>query len=73
MHQQTGKTTVIKRTVVRETGVSWHHKGSIEDLPETPRLPQQYGIEGLQGGPSIEPPLGRETRVSRTAHASFPS
>ena len=40
-----GKTTTSRLTSVRETGVSRHHEG----LPETPRTPQYYSIEGFKG------------------------
>ena len=33
----TGKTTPIRRTAVRVTGVSRHHTGRIEGTPATPR------------------------------------
>ena len=37
----------ISRIAVRETGVSRHHRGPIEGLPETPRTSQHYHIEGI--------------------------
>ena len=40
-----GKTTTIRRTAVRETGVSRHHDGSIECSSQTPRASQHYSIE----------------------------
>ena len=39
--------TAIRRTAVRETGVSRHHGGPIEGPPETPRTSQHYHIEGI--------------------------
>jgi len=52
---QTGKTTPIRRTAVRETGVSWHHGGLIEGPHEIPHISQHYRIEGFKGGPQLGP------------------
>ena len=37
----------VRRTAVREAGVSWHRGGLIEESPETPRTSRQYGTRGL--------------------------
>jgi len=35
-YTQTGKTSAIRRAAVREAGVSRHHGGTIEGLPQNP-------------------------------------
>ena len=42
------ETTTIRRTVVREPGVSHHHGGSIESSLETPQTSQYNGIAGIK-------------------------
>ena len=37
LEHQSGKTTTIRRTAFRETGVSRHHEGPIDDLFEIPQ------------------------------------
>ena len=51
-----------KFTAVRETGVSWHHEVPIEG--PTPRTSQHYIVSTGLRGPSIGPPLSRETPLS---------
>ena len=51
---------MIRRTAVRETGVSWHHGGQIKSLSETPQTSRLYGAEGFKG---LEPPLYRDARA----------
>ena len=43
------------RTAVRETGVSRHHEGTINSLPETPQTLQQYVTERIDGGLQLRP------------------
>ena len=51
------KNTAIRRIAVRETGVSRHHRGSIQGRSETPRaIKALYRIERCKEDPSIEPP-----------------
>ena len=45
-----GKTTAIRHIAVRETRVSWHNRGQIKDLPETPRTSKHYRIGEIKGG-----------------------
>jgi len=52
---QAGKTAAIRRTAVREAGVSRHHRATIECPPETPPTSEHYRIEGFKGGPLIGP------------------
>ena len=47
--EETGQSTTIRRTAVREIGVSRHHWDIIEGPPETPLASLNYGIEGLKG------------------------
>ena len=49
MSIQTGKTTVIRRIVVRETSVSRHHRDRIEAPLKPIGLSQHYCIEGFKG------------------------
>jgi len=52
----TGKTSAIWRTAVRENCVSSrHHRGTVEGLLETLRTTQHYRIEGFKGGPLMDP------------------
>ena len=46
--QQNGKTTTIRRSAVREAGVSRHHGGPIEGPTETHQISQHYKIVGLR-------------------------
>ena len=48
MESQTEDFTAIRRTAVREAGVSRHH-GANEGPPETSRMPWNYGTEEFQG------------------------
>ena len=43
------KKTPRQTYAVRETGVSRHHGGTIEGLPEAPCTSQHYHIEGIKG------------------------
>ena len=53
--QDTGwKTTTIRPTAVRETGVFRHFEGIIESPLKPLVSSQQYRIEGFQGLPLIE-------------------
>ena len=47
---QTGRTS-MRRTAVRETGVSHHNEGKIERPSEPLRKLQHYRIEKFNGGP----------------------
>ena len=68
---QTGITTVIKRTAVRENGsASWKPNRGLHPV-ETPGTSPRYSIEGVQTMLSIRPPLCRETRDSRTSEESL--
>ena len=60
---QTEETTPIRRTAVRETGLSRHHGDLIEST---------IALWGLREA-LIVPPLCRDTQISRTAEMSFPS
>ena len=62
LYCQAGKTTVIRRVAVRETGVSRHNGGPIKGNPSI----ILWWPEGLKGVPSIGPPWCRETPVSWT-------
>ena len=44
------KAVAITRIAVRETGVSWHHRGAIQSPPESPRKSQHYRIGEFKGG-----------------------
>ena len=49
---QTGKITAIRCITARETNVSRHHWGQIEESPLKPSgLSQHYYIEGFKKGP----------------------
>ena len=52
---QTGITTAIRRTTVRENSVSWYIGGPIEGYPDTLQTSQQYGNEGFKAGTSLSP------------------
>ena len=74
MYPCDGKTTMIRRTAVRVTGVSRHYGGPIEGFPELLPPPTYHSIEhhstparieGLKGPPSC--------RDTRTVDTSFPS
>jgi len=49
------KTTPIRRTAVRETGVRRLHGDPIEGTPETPASSQHHRNEGYKRGPSLGP------------------
>ena len=73
LHSQSGKTTVIRLTAVRQTNVSRHHGGPINGLPEIPRTSQStILLRGLKGALNCLP-LCRQTLVSRTVNVSFAS
>ena len=50
-----GKTTMIWRTAVRETGVSRHNGSLIQDPPETSQTSQNCGTEGFKGDSQLGP------------------
>ena len=66
------KTAAIRRTAVRQTGVSRHYEGPVEVSPETSRTSQHYRIEGLMGAYNW-PSLCRETLVSQITNVGFVS
>ena len=53
VNAETGKTTAIRHI---QTGVSRHHGGPIEGLPETFIHHSTIVLRGYKGGPSIGPP-----------------
>ena len=62
---QTGNSTAIKRTAVREPHASWDHM----DTPKTPWTSRHYGIAGFKGGSKYT--TGHDSSVrpmARVAH-----
>ena len=68
MQDETGKTTPIKRTAVRETGVSRHHGAPLRGPPWNPSDHHSTTVlRSFRGRPQS----CRETPASRTAAVSF--
>ena len=57
------RNAAMRRTAVRETGVSRHQGGQLGGTPETPRISRHCGIEGFKEGLNWPP----ETPVPSTA------
>ena len=69
-----GKTAAIRRTAVREAGVSRHHGGPIGDTPETTRTSRYYRREGFKEGVlNWAPIMPRGVSASDSRFEFFPA